>query len=190
VLQEVEGQYKEGTLKHAMVAVLKAVQPEALSTQGIVDKAKELGIREFEEKDKKAIAQVRAGHSLVIVCMMQLAVVPAASCPDAAPACLGACLAFTASCCCTGHVARCIHCCCIPCPAEMLTPNTSACCHAPLAAAVLQLLASDANFLRMAKGAYSLHCLHPEAEQLVKAPQPKKRKMTDFAGGWGLHQWS
>jgi hypothetical protein len=38
----------------------------------------------------------------------------------------------------------------------------------------------------MAKGAYSLHCFHPEAEQLVKAPQPKKRKMTDFAGGCWL----
>jgi hypothetical protein len=80
VLQEVEGQYKEGTIKHAITRVLIGVRPEALSTQGIVDKAKELGIREFEEKDKKAIAQVRAGHSLVIVCMMQLAVVPAARC--------------------------------------------------------------------------------------------------------------
>lgn len=33
-LQEVESQYKEGTLKHALVAVLKAVQPEALTVQG------------------------------------------------------------------------------------------------------------------------------------------------------------
>ena len=32
--QEVEQQYKEGTLKHTLVAVLKAVQPEALTTQG------------------------------------------------------------------------------------------------------------------------------------------------------------
>ena len=33
-VQEVEGQYREGTLKHTLVAVLKAVQPEALSVQG------------------------------------------------------------------------------------------------------------------------------------------------------------
>ena len=64
-LQEVEGQYKEATIKHAITRVLIAVRPEALSTQAIVDKAKEMGIREFEEKDKKAIAQVRANYSLV-----------------------------------------------------------------------------------------------------------------------------
>jgi hypothetical protein len=34
VLQEVEKQYKEGTLKHTLVAVLKAVQPEALTAVG------------------------------------------------------------------------------------------------------------------------------------------------------------
>ena len=34
VLQEVEKQYREGTLKAHIVAVLKAVQPEALTTQG------------------------------------------------------------------------------------------------------------------------------------------------------------
>ncbi len=33
-MQEVEKQYKEGTLKHDLVAVLKAVQPEALTVQG------------------------------------------------------------------------------------------------------------------------------------------------------------
>lgn len=33
-LQEVEKQYKEGTLKHTLAAVLKAVQPEALNVQG------------------------------------------------------------------------------------------------------------------------------------------------------------
>ena len=64
VLQEVEGQYKEGTIKHAITRVLVAVRPDALSTQAIVDKAKELGIREFEEKDKKAIAQVREGGGI------------------------------------------------------------------------------------------------------------------------------
>ena len=30
-----EKQYKEGAIKHAIVAVLKAVQPEALTTQGV-----------------------------------------------------------------------------------------------------------------------------------------------------------
>ena len=33
-LQEVEKQYKEGTVKHVIVEVLKAVQPEALTAQG------------------------------------------------------------------------------------------------------------------------------------------------------------
>lgn len=33
-MQEVEQQYKEGSIKHMLVAVLKAVQPEALTTQG------------------------------------------------------------------------------------------------------------------------------------------------------------
>jgi hypothetical protein len=34
VLQEVEKQYTEGTVKHMLVTVLKAVQPEALTVQG------------------------------------------------------------------------------------------------------------------------------------------------------------
>ena len=33
-VQEVERQYKEGTVKAAMVAVLKAAQPQALTVQG------------------------------------------------------------------------------------------------------------------------------------------------------------
>lgn len=33
-LQEVEKQYKEGTLKHDLVSVLKAAQPQALTVQG------------------------------------------------------------------------------------------------------------------------------------------------------------
>ena len=33
-LQEVEKQYKEGTLKHAITRVLIAVRPEALTAQG------------------------------------------------------------------------------------------------------------------------------------------------------------
>ncbi|EFN58898.1 expressed protein [Chlorella variabilis] len=94
-LEEVEKQYKEGTVKHVIVEVLKAVQPEALTAQAIVDKAKELGLREFEEKQKAAVGQA---------------------------------------------------------------------------------LTSDPNFLRISKGAYSLHCFHPDKEQLVKA---KKRKMSD-----------
>jgi hypothetical protein len=34
VLQEVEQQYKEGSVKHAVVQALKAVRPEALTVQG------------------------------------------------------------------------------------------------------------------------------------------------------------
>ena len=34
LLQEVEGQYKEGGVKHTLVQVLKAVRPEALTAQG------------------------------------------------------------------------------------------------------------------------------------------------------------
>ena len=71
-------------------------------------------------------------------------------------------------------------------PSNLLTHSVLP--HPPTLA--LQLLATDANFLRVGKGAYSLHCFHPEVEQLVKAPQPKKRKALDFAGGrgawWGL----
>ena len=46
----------------------------------------------------------------------------------------------------------------------------------------MQALASDPNFLRVSKGAYSLHCLHPDKEQLVRAPQPKKRKLEEEFG--------
>ena len=45
----------------------------------------------------------------------------------------------------------------------------------------LQALASDPNFLRVSKGAYSLHCLHPDKEQLVRAPQPKEPKPSQKA---------
>ncbi len=41
-------------------------------------------------------------------------------------------------------------------------------------------MAADPNFLRLSKGAYSLHCFHPDKEQLVRAPQPKKRKLDDL----------
>ncbi len=40
----------------------------------------------------------------------------------------------------------------------------------------MQSLSSDPTFLRLSKGAYSLHCFHPDKEQLVKAPQPKEAK--------------
>ena len=42
--------------------------------------------------------------------------------------------------------------------------------------ACVQALVGDPNFLRVSKGAYSLHCLHPDKEQLVRAPQPKEPK--------------
>jgi hypothetical protein len=145
-----------------MVAVLKAVQPEALSTQTIVDKAKELGIREFEEKDKNKIATVRC-------------------------ACWARCASFKA--CCARPQA-----CCGPalCDSSSIWPRQPATCvapgscHNPLLPADshapfgfpsgVQALTSDRNFLRIGKGAYSLHCFHPEAEHLVKAPQPKAPK--------------
>jgi hypothetical protein len=46
---------------------------------------------------------------------------------------------------------------------------------------LLQAL-TDPNFIRLAKGAYSLHCFHPDKEQLVKAPQPKKEAEGEAAG--------
>lgn len=50
-LAEVEAQYKEGSTKQALVAVLKAVRPLGLSASDIITKAKELKIRQFEESD-------------------------------------------------------------------------------------------------------------------------------------------
>jgi hypothetical protein len=48
--------------------------------------------------------------------------------------------------------------------------------------AVGQALLGDANFIRLGKGAYSLHAYHPDKEQLVRAPQPKKRKLEEVLG--------
>ena len=47
----------------------------------------------------------------------------------------------------------------------------------------LQSLASDPNFLRLSKGNYSLHCFHPEKEQLVKKEEkaPKEPKVSKKA---------
>ena len=50
-LAEVEAQYKEGSTKQALVAVLKAVRPLGLSASDIMEKAKELKIKQFEESD-------------------------------------------------------------------------------------------------------------------------------------------
>ena len=55
-----------------------------------------------------------------------------------------------------------------------------------LLSAHLQALSSDPNFIRLSKGAYSLHCLHPDKEQLVRAPQPKKRKLEELGEHAGL----
>ena len=49
-----------------------------------------------------------------------------------------------------------------------------------------QAMAADPNFIRLSKGAYSLHCLHPDKEQLVRAPQPKKRKLEELGEHAGL----
>ena len=36
-----------------------------------------------------------------------------------------------------------------------------------------QLIAVDPNFLRISKGAYSLHCFHPDKEQVRRAPHTR-----------------
>ena len=46
-----------------------------------------------------------------------------------------------------------------------------------------QAMATDPNFIRLTKGAYSLHCFHPNKPNLIRDPAHKKRKMTDFLGG-------
>ena len=43
-------------------------------------------------------------------------------------------------------------------------------------------MATDPNFIRLSKGAYSLHCFHADKPNLVRDPAHKKRKMTDFLG--------
>jgi hypothetical protein len=40
----------------------------------------------------------------------------------------------------------------------------------------VQAITNDPTFIRLSKGAYSLHCFHPDKEQLVKAPQAKQPK--------------
>ena len=39
-----------------------------------------------------------------------------------------------------------------------------------------QVLATDPNFIRLSKGAYSLHCFHADKEQLVRVQPPKEPK--------------
>ena len=52
--------------------------------------------------------------------------------------------------------------------------------HPPLPA---QALATDPNFIRLSKGAYSLHCFHADKEQLVRVQPPKEKKEKDKAAG-------
>jgi len=54
-LQQVEAQYGEGTMKQGLVEVFKIVQPAGLDVQGILDKAKELGVKVLEGKDKRQL---------------------------------------------------------------------------------------------------------------------------------------
>lgn len=56
-LHEVEKQYAEGTVKRYIVEVLKAVRPQGLSVQQVMDKGKELSIKEFEPKHRNQISQ-------------------------------------------------------------------------------------------------------------------------------------
>ena len=44
-------------------------------------------------------------------------------------------------------------------------------------------MATDPNFIRLAKGAYSLHCFHPDKEQLVRVQPPKEKKEKDAGEG-------
>ena len=79
--------------------------------------------------------------------------------------CAGACT-------CVHHSCRC-HCRTLP------LPHTSL----PLPFHPLQLLSTDPNFIRLAKGAYSLHCFHPDKEQLVRVQPPKEPKSGKKAAG-------
>ncbi len=46
-----------------------------------------------------------------------------------------------------------------------------------------QALATDPNFIRLSKGAYSLHCFHADKEQLVRVAPPKEPKSGKKAAG-------
>ena len=48
---------------------------------------------------------------------------------------------------------------------------------------ISQALATDPNFIRLAKGAYSLHCFHPDKEQLVRVQPPKEPTSGKKAAG-------
>lgn len=54
-LQEVEAQYGEGTIKQGLVKVFKTVQPAGLDVQGILDKAKGLGVKVLDDKDRRQL---------------------------------------------------------------------------------------------------------------------------------------
>lgn len=55
-LDEVKEQYAEGTVKKSLVDILIATYPQGLSLQCIMEKGKELGIREFDENNRSTLA--------------------------------------------------------------------------------------------------------------------------------------
>ncbi|PSC69056.1 DDT domain-containing protein [Micractinium conductrix] len=224
-LEEVEKQYKEGTLKHALVAVLKAVQPEALTAAGIAEKAKELGIREFDEKQTRNLAPVLANDpnflriskgTYSLHCFhpdkeqLVKAVQPkepkeskkAAATPaagkkggegegegDAAKTPKVPLVRVEAKSLeevekqyKEGTLKHALVAVLKAVQPGALTVQGMVVKGKEMGLSVLEekqksiggLIAVDPNFLRISKGAYSLHCFHPDKEQLVKAPEPKK----------------
>ena len=51
--------------------------------------------------------------------------------------------------------------------------------------ALQSALSSDPNFVRLGKGIYSLHCLHPGLVVMARPTAPKKRKLTEHFEGAG-----
>ncbi|PRW55979.1 DDT domain-containing isoform A [Chlorella sorokiniana] len=241
-LEEVEWQYKEGTLKAHLVAVLKAVQPEALNVQGIMDKGKELGVHEFEEKQKAAIGQALATDPNFIrlskgayslhcfhpdkeqLVRVQPPKEPksgkkaaGAAAEGATPAPGGEGGATPAAAAGAKKEKEAV-------PMQRVEAKSweeverqyrEGTLKAHLVAvlkavqpealsvqdildkakemgmegleekgkAASQALATDPNFIRVSKGAYSLHCFHPDKEQLVRVQPPKEKKEKERAAG-------
>ena len=73
--QELDKQLRPNTAKRHVFEVLRAVGPEALSVAGIFEKAKALGVHEFDpEKQTKSVAQVGAAElAMCHACMLTAA---------------------------------------------------------------------------------------------------------------------
>ena len=171
-VQEVEKQYKEGGVKHTLVQVLKAVRPEALSAQGAwVAARRSLSSMPVDPVVRSMQAQLCSllqawrtrPRSWACGSLRTSKRQPSARWERVSQLYW---LRF-----------MCAELSCVGC---MLTRRR---CHH-----LLQMLSSDPNFLRLSKGNYSLHCFHPEKEQLVKKEQkapkePKQPKKAAAAAG-------